>query len=250
MKTLFVFCELMFGFLIFSRILNEIRIQKLISVRTSVVFTLMFLLWIFFWSLLPQITVLRISILVWLPIFILFWIPQGMVVKHKLQFRREFSSILNQIILNMNNGLALRPAILASSAQLSEFSRVKIEKIIEGLSISSGPIVVDERDELARYLIACFKKIEKDTHRSLLRVTQLRDKFKVEDNFRQKQNRALSPARAQIFVLTVLYIATLFYATSTYGGTENIKIILYSILLFVIGAFIAARLTRSFKWKV
>ncbi|OFZ18040.1 MAG: hypothetical protein A2Z20_07970 [Bdellovibrionales bacterium RBG_16_40_8] len=224
--------------------------KKLISEYMMTKIVAIFYLWLFVLAALPKISTIYFSILAWIPAVMLYISPSLLKYLRKQQFRREFAEFLNQIILKMQTGEAFRSSLQTASLNLSEFSRYKFEKMRESLCFGSNVAQNTQNDPDVEYLLQYFRQAEADSHRILPRLLQLREKIKVTESLQKKINQALRQHRAQMWVLTVLYLALLFVVLHKYGWHAQSRLIMISILLYILGLYLSLRISRGFKWKV
>ena len=250
MERLIVFFEIVFGIVVFVRISDSLRTKKLISDLVMTKFVAAYGLWVLLWAACPRISSNYFSFCLWLPIGVLYFSPKLFKHLRKKQFRRDFSELLNQIILKMQSGRSFRSSLQAASQNFSEFSRYKFEKMFENLSFGNPSPKNSQSDPDVESLLMHFRQAEADSHRVLPRLQQLREKIKVADSLQKKINQSLQQHYAQIGVLTALYSGLLAYTLSKFGWYPQSRLITTSILLYILGFFFSLRVGRRFKWKV
>ena len=89
----------------------------------------------------------------------------------------------------------------------------------------------------------------KQSPQPLKRIHYLKRKLKVEMVFKIKANRALLQIKAQSFILCLFYIGILINTLIVYQKA-NFKLILISLLLFIIGLVWIFNSGRNIKWSI
>jgi hypothetical protein len=247
MSQLILFAQLIFGFFIFVRVTEQLFAKKLIA-KPVVTKTVAALLgWMLGWAICPGITLSSYSVLLWAPLAALAMAPTFLRLKRRTQFRSELPGFLSSVILKMRVGMSFRASLQVSSQTLSEFSRVKIEQVLEGLTLDSSTVWSDETIGM---LVSWFRAAETDSHRALPRIIQLREKLKVEDEMVRKMRQVLQQLRAQVIVLTILFLGLVAFVVYQFGFRQNAETIFFSCGLFAFGCWLGLRQGGSFQWKV
>lgn len=248
MLKFIIFCELMFSLSVFFRIIGELRTKNLIdrAMMTKIVAGLM--VWMAAVSIFFRDSVFFFSVFMWFPGLLMVFLPKILLHMRKRQFRRELPFLLNDMILKMRSGFSFRSAMQSASQNLSEFSRVKVEKMTERLILS----VEQEResDEMTTKLFFFLGESDKHPHLAIQRLTLFRDQLRMEDFFRERVSRALRPLYAQSGLMMLMYIGLLGFVTWQFGWREHSRTILLATILFLSGGYLAILLGGRFRWKV
>jgi hypothetical protein len=245
-----IFFELMSSFFVFHHLLSEIRSLRRIEESIFIFFHILFLFWVGFFAFFMQKSFILLTIFIWLPPIICFFLPWWCGLVHKSKFRDEILPLLDRVLLNMQQGMSFRLALKESINGINGNIRTKFEKILDQLTIADKSSFDSQQDPLVYFLQSEFRKIESETHLAILRVSHLRNQLKVAGTFRSKQQRAVGPVRAQIMVLSILYALALGYLLLSGRFWGNGALILVSIILYVLGMLISIYFTRSFQWRV
>lgn len=247
MPHLIIFLELMFGFFVIVRISDELLTKNLINESALTKIVAGYLIWILVWAPWPDISLIIFSIFVWIPVLFFGILPKILIRVRRERFRREMPVMLSSLVLKIRAGHSFRPALQSASQNLSEFSKIKVVKMLDALSFAEKSANFDEQ---TRQMMTFFRKMDQDSHQNLSRLIQLREKLKVEDEFYQKSARILHQLHAQAVIMTILYIALMVFVILRFGWSENAKVITISTFSFSLGLYFVFRQGRRFKWKV
>jgi Flp pilus assembly protein TadB len=250
MTKVFIFIELVFGFFLFVRISNEFRTKNIINETVMTKFFIGYLLWQFVWAFLLSAQIFYFSILIWAPVLTICFLPIYLSQKRKKQFRSELPLFINHIILKLRSGAAFRTALQVAGQNLTQNSKIKVDKMVEMLNLPSDEIKNNFLDDQAKDLLTFFRKTEQEIHLTLPRLIQLRSKLKVEDSFHSKMLRATGQLKAQAFILSSLYGCLFIAVIYRFGWANHKNIISLSLVLFAIGVFAILQQGRGYKWKV
>lgn len=250
MATIFILIELMYGFFHFHRTIESIRTKNYVDsvIMTKIVSS--YLVWIFISAFMFQRELVLFSLQVWWPVFAVQLTPQIAAKINCKRFKQEIPVLINGVIMKMRMGQSFRDAMSGASQGLSDFTRVKIEKLLESLTLFAGSPCGDENDQQVRQILSFFKNIEREPHLLLARLIHYRQKLKVEEEFLLKRARALQQLRSQVIVLSFLYVGLLAYVIYRFGYLEHRKTLFLSTILFLAGIIVTLYQGRSFKWKV
>ena len=249
MAKLIVFSEITFNFLLIIRISDILRTKNLITTAAMTKIVAAFCIWILVWALFPNLTLIPFSFLLFAPTILLFFSPNYLKFVRKRQFRSQLVLLVNNIILNMRAGRSFRPSLQAASQNLSAYMRIKIEKVVELLTVDPQNVAKTTHDPEIETILRCFRIIELDSHQALPRLLQFREKLRLEDRLNKKTKQALGQIKAQAALLSILYVGLLYMAFTRYGE-PNIKLIFLSFSLFICGLLTTIWQGRRFKWKV
>jgi hypothetical protein len=108
----------------------------------------------------------------------------------------------------------------------------------------------DQNDPFMRELIEEFRLIDQQPHASLRRLTVLREKIRVEDDFRRRSGQVLARLRAQSLVMCVLYACVFAFMCWHFGFRDNARALSFSAMFFLCGSAWMWAGGRRLTWKV
>jgi Flp pilus assembly protein TadB len=190
------------------------------------------------------------SFSLWIPMILLSLSEKLIIFRNRSRFKTELPLLLNIILLKMKVGHSFRSAMQAAGQNVSDFSRVKVEKILEALTLAPDSTSKMSLEPDLEQIIFHFRLIESESHLTIARLGQYRNKLKIEENFSSKTRRALHQVRVQSLVLVGFYILLVIFVIRRFGVVENLKVIVGSGIIFSIGTLITWNMGRKYKWKV
>ncbi len=164
-------------------------------------------------------------------------------------FQKDVLGVLSILILKMKSGRSFRSSLIESTSECDSHMRAKLSEIASVVAFSSQAKTT-QTDPFVRELIDEFRVIDQQPHSSLKRLMVFREKIRVEDDFRRRSGQVLARLRAQSFVMCGLYLAVLLFMVAKFGWAPNARVLLISILLFLIGVAWIWFGGRRLKWKV
>lgn len=171
--------------------------------------------------------------------------------RRESRFRSELYAFLNACILRMKSGEAFRPALEGAIEDADPRARPRLRELRDVVVFSqqgdgSARAKLDRALELAGRELAF---ADRDAHSSMRRCSALRDRVRMEDEFRRKSGQASRQARAQAFVLAGLYLAAFVFAASQFGLERNARVFAGSAATFAAGFAWTCAIGRKLKWK-
>lgn len=163
------------------------------------------------------------------------------------KFRQDFVDFLDRVILQVRSGHSFRNSLEISNAKTADSSRCKLEKIIEAVHFSQK---VDTSNSFVREIFEEMSLVQHFSHKTLDRLCAFRRKIKIEDDFRRKSGRIVRQVRIQIVFLLFMYVGVLLFVGSRFGFLDNLKIILWSMGLFIVGLVGFFYLGVNKQWKI
>lgn len=171
------------------------------------------------------------------------------VIERRIRFKEKFLSNLNVIILKMKSGKSFRNALLELIDSCERHESLLFSELYNGV-VFLHQIERLEKNRFLKTVLFEFQAVDMQPHMALRRLTSLRDKIRLEENFRRKSGQVSAQARAQALVLSVIYFALMVFVLRTFGWDQNRNLILTSVFLFGTGLIGVFRIGRGIKWKV
>lgn len=166
----------------------------------------------------------------------------------KARFNSESLLFLDEVILKMRAGMSIKESLkwvghLEQTKKSFDLSTL-IELILTGKS-ESGSVLIP----LAQNLYVELVEITQLNVKALDRLVSLRASVRVRENFRQKSSRATDMTRAQMFVMSGIYV--LFSVLMSKMGYLELfsQFHLLSSVVFIVGILVIRKIERSFQWK-
>ena len=174
--------------------------------------------------------------------------------RRESRFRSELYGFLNACILRMKSGEAFRPALDGAIEDADPRARPRLRELRDVVVFSQqSPECGAVRAKVfGRTLALAARELalaDRDSHSATRRCSALRDRVRLEDEFRRKSGQASRQARAQSLVLAGLYLATFAFVGHHFGIAKNLRLLGASALLFATGLFWTQTTGRKLKWK-
>lgn len=164
-------------------------------------------------------------------------------------FRQEFVGVLSLVLLKMKSGHSFRHSFNETIKESDAKIRSILSEIASVVAFSQqenqrkfDPFIVEMVEELT--------VIDRQPHAAAKRLETLRERLKVENEFRRRSGQVLSRIRAQSLVMTVLYAAILIFMSLKFGFRANTNVICASSFLFACGSVWMWLGGRGLRWKV
>ena len=164
-------------------------------------------------------------------------------------FRDQFTSVLSLILLKMKSGKAFRQALLESVDESTPIARRKLAEIANVVSFSQQN-KTRTFDFFLSEVMGELILVDQTPHSAIQRLTVFRDRLQIENDFRHKSGQAMAQARAQSFIMSLLYIALMVFVVRSFGYRGNERIIFSSLIFFLIGSVWIWTGGKGFRWKV
>jgi hypothetical protein len=246
---LFTFLFSLFGFVFVIRTARELIRQTLFS-RTEVTkigiacFVVISVLQIFISR-----HHLSIFFSVLAPIFFLGILLFSLVKRRNLAFREELRDALTITLMKMRTGRSFRQSFSEVVTESRPSIRVKLSEIASVVAFSQQNKAISG-DYFVSELVEELIRIDRNPHTAMKRLSVLRTKLKMEDDFRRRSGQVLARIRAQSYVMVGLYFAVAVFVIGKFGWRSNERVVLVSALVFALGQFWIWRGGRKMKWKV
>lgn len=163
------------------------------------------------------------------------------------RFRQDFVDFTDRLILQVRSGHSFRNSLEVSNTKTPQSSRLKVEKIIEAVHFSQK---IETSNTFVREIFEELSSVQRFPHKTLDRLCAFRRKMKIEDDFRRRSGRIVRQVRIQIIFLICMYVAVMSFVTIRFGFLENLKIILWSLALFMLGLVGFFYLGVKKQWKI
>lgn len=238
---------LIFGLLFALRIyfFNE---QNRIFDNQTLMKTLLFIIFLTLWCCL---FVVERFFLMWVIVF--FSISAILVTifvtahSRERKFRQDFVDFLDRTILQVRSGQSFSNALELSNAKTPSTSRLKLEKIIESIHFSKK---IETTNTFVEEIFIELGFIQQFPHKTLDRLNAFRRKIKIEDEFRRRSGRIVRQVRIQLLFLGIMYASVFVFVVSKFGFFENLKLILISLALFLLGIVGFFYFGAHKQWKI
>jgi hypothetical protein len=163
-------------------------------------------------------------------------------------FQNDALAVLSILILKMKSGRSFRASLIEATSECDQRLRVKLSEIANVVAFSQQE--KSHNDPFMRELIEEFRLIDQQPHASLRRLSVLREKIRVEDDFRRRSGQVLARLRAQSFVMCVLYGFVFAFMCWHFGFRDNARTLCYSTMFFLCGTAWMWIGGRKLTWKV
>lgn len=163
------------------------------------------------------------------------------------RFRQDFVDFMDRLILHVRSGQSFRNSLEVSNAKTPVPSRLKVEKIIEAVYFSEK---IETSSVFVREIFEELMSVQRFPHKTLDRLCAFRRKMKIEDDFRRKSGRIVRQVRIQITFLLFMYGSVMSFVIVRFGFSENMKVILWSLVLFGMGLVGFFYLGVKKQWKI
>ena len=187
-----------------------------------------------------------------LPLAILAFSLSAHVSRRSRIFQSDALAVLSILILKMKSGRSFRSCLIEASNECDPRVRVKLSEIASVVAFSQQEKSHQTtlNDPFMRELIEEFRLIDQNPHASLRRLSVLREKIRVEDDFRRRSGQILARLRAQSLVMCALYAAVFIFMVMHFGFHANARALSFSAMLFLCGTAWMWLGGRRLKWKV
>ncbi|HVK62748.1 MAG TPA: hypothetical protein VM432_14420 [Bdellovibrionales bacterium] len=246
---LFAFFVSVFGFMFAIRIARHFvdqhlfRKSEMTKIGTAYFASVIALSWMFSQS------HFAIWLIVFMPLALIAVMLEILVSGRARAFRSEFGDILSFVILKMKSGHSFRVSFSEVIKECDEKHRSILSEIASVVAFSQqenrrrfDPFITEMVDELTA--------IDRQPHAAARRLEILRERLKVENEFRRRSGQVLSRIRAQSLVMTFLFIAVLMFMSLKFGFRDNANVIFIAGFLFACGGIWMWLGGRNMKWKV
>ncbi len=182
------------------------------------------------------------------PLVMLAFALSAHVSRRSRIFQSDALAVLSVLILKMKSGRSFRASLIEVASECDQRLRVQLSEIASVVAFSQQE--KSQNDPFLRELIEEFRLIDQQPHASLRRLSVLREKIRVEDDFRRRSGQVLARLRAQSLVMCVLYACVFAFMSWHFGFRENLRALSFSMMLFVCGVAWMWAGGRRLTWKV
>ncbi len=184
----------------------------------------------------------------YLPILIFVY---GQRINNKIRekhFSKEFHHFLRGVSLCMRVGNSFRYSLKDSYHLLSPRSKLRVQAIVE-LVVFSQHKKLDPKVDIDREIFREFSQIDKSPHQGLQRIDLWLQRVEKNLEFRHKSGQILQQLYIQTGIMSLMYIALFTFVVKKYGFIQNIKLILFSFSLFMVGTLLCFKIGKKIKWS-
>ncbi len=171
------------------------------------------------------------------------------LMKHarKIQIPTKSLAFLDLILLNMKSGHSLRKSFLiVMEVEKSWFTSFQMS-LLKSLEVGKLPQTESEWFNAWSHEII---QIESSRNKVVEQLEILRRYTRQELNFKKKMKNATAGPRAQVFVMSILFLGLNILAFRSLDAQQIKTLIPISWFLFSLGLATVFMITRSIKWKV
>jgi len=241
----------MLAVFIFVRISDVLRTKNLISMAAQARILFFFTVWILVGAFFFTSALVTMTIFVAAPLILLIVCPLYLRRRRHYLLMQELPMFISTIILRMSVGDSLGAALKLAGQQVSDWSWIKISQVLEMVEVSSEHEAQCHAKADIFYSTMCeIVKIQKLSHQALPRLRILREKIEIEEQFRKKRARVTSLVRAQVAILTLLYIGLLGFIFVHEDVRQIQAYLTISVFLFAMGTLGLFWMGARFQWKV
>lgn len=195
----------------------------------------------------------RTHLMMWLAIFsplmILALALLSSVSRRSNHFKRDVLSVLSSIVLKMKSGRSFRQSLLETTQELDPHLRAKFTEIMNVVAFSQQSASMI-RDPFVHQLIEEFVLIDQNPHASMRRLSVLRERIRIEEDFRRRSGQVLARQRAQSLIMCGLYLAIFVFMVWKFGWHANVSALTASLIFFSVGVAWMWMGGRRMQWKV
>lgn len=171
------------------------------------------------------------------------------VSRRSRNFKRDVLAALSSVALKMKSGRSFRQSLSETTNELEPHLRAKFTEIMSVVAFSQQSASTI-RDPFVHHLIEEFVIIDRNPHSSMRRLGVLREKLRIEEEFRRRSGQVLARLRAQSLVMCGLYLAIFAFMVWKFGWHANVRALMTSLILFGIGVAWMWIGGRTLQWKV
>jgi hypothetical protein len=183
-------------------------------------------------------------------LLLLCWIFVVKKIREK-KFRRNFLEALAVIILKMKSGKAFRHSFSEVIQESEPYMRQKLSEIRDFVVFSQqAKLSLIPTSFFVQQIVNEFILVDRTPHSALKRLSVLRSRIRLEDDFRRKSGQVVHQIRAQSLLMTGLYIAVALFIVQRFGLQKNLSLFALSLILFISGMIWIYFGGRRLKWKV
>lgn len=164
-------------------------------------------------------------------------------------FRERFGEVLSIVILKMKAGRSFRQSLAEVIADCDPFMRAKLSEIAGSVAFSQQKSRAHS-DRFVANLITELSLADRQPHAAMKRLIVLRERLRIEDDFRRKSGQVLARVRVQSSVMGGLYVAIFSFIALKFGWKRNSDLMIASFGFFCAGALWIWFAGRRIKWKV
>lgn len=247
-KFLFLFFHI---FICIKVLWNYRHRVSLLSFSSPIVWKVWFLfniLLLFFISQLSVELLFLKILLIYTPLILTFFLQSLLILLWKERFYIQFEFFLNALIAQVKMGESFRSAFKKAMETLPNIQfKNYFTEILETILFSKA-LRQEFQFSPLQQMIRELKQADQSAQ-CLGYLENLRHQVRVRSVFRKKVQSALLQIRLQSFVLLVLYSGLFIFVLHKYG-LKYIKILLFSLFLFLCGLISLLQCGKKVKWTI
>ncbi len=162
---------------------------------------------------------------------------------------KAFSESLNLTLLKMKSGKSFRQSFTEVINEMHATHAQRMREIFDIVVFTQQDKAV-LHDHFLTMIVRELRFADQNPHSAITRLQTLRQRIKIEENFRRRSGQALKQVRAQSILMSGLFLAVICFVVSNFGFTRHQHLILISLTLFSCGLFWIHSGGKKLKWKV
>lgn len=186
---------------------------------------------------------------IFVPIAVAVIVLLVLMQRRSKSFRSQIVESLSLMVLKMKSGKSFRSSLSEVVAESHPGVRVKLTEVASAVAFSQQTNT-KASDLFVREIVSELIMVDQNPHAAIKRLSALRDRLRVEDEFRRKSGQVLARIRGQSFMMSGMYFAIFTFMVYRFGWSTNIRSLSISLFLFAIGTAWVWLGGRSLKWKV
>jgi hypothetical protein len=157
-------------------------------------------------------------------------------------------SVLDMIILSLQGGKSLQLALKESFNCQQGWVKKQLFEILA--SIQNSDSTIQAKSAVLRHFREELNEIILSQTKSIEQVKALRRQLKMKEDFRRRSGQVSQQIKMQAIIVTALYVSLLIFVVHQFGFIPHHRIILMSVIVFIVGLFWIFNVGRNIKWKV
>lgn len=245
--SIIFFAQTAFGFLFATRILRKFRRRSLVSQRTltkiGTAFAASMCFVAFMQPRVPRLSFFTVIFAVFALEFSVHCAEKAVIVR----LQHEFPLFLAKWRLNLRVGI---PATTARERALNDSDETFRTLLRPVFALTDSKHVPASHAFLNENCLRELIELQKQSHNTLQRLTEMRANLIRESDFRRKSGQALRQASIQSLVMVALHFALCVFVGLRFGFLRNIDVIGLSTVLTASGAWFLRLIARRIRWSV
>jgi hypothetical protein len=245
MKFTFIFLGLLFGYRIFKISAAKFSVEKIAMTKIGTIACGFLILSLYF----PSETTIFYLFIVSFPDLLRFIRQKTDAWRARRSFKKEFSVVLNEIIVRMSGGASFRQAFLKCIEGLNAHSQKFWREIFEIVTFSQQ-IPVSYSSDFRNLILKEFREADQKPQSALRKLKIFRRRYNLMQNFRHRSGAMTKQTRLQCYIMIGLYLFLSAIVLWNFEWRKSIEMILLSAGLFGAGSLWTLSVGRRLKWNL